>query len=123
MNEYNFMSEDQMKNLFSSLYEGLNHMHEWGICHRDISPDNILISKDLKRAVLIDFGSSSTFTENDIAVSVDDESKIHTKKKVGMFTRTGKSQFMSPEMLAGEKYDETIDIWSLAMVLFELCLK
>jgi len=39
-------------------------MHERGVCHRDISPDNILISKDLKRAVLIDFGSVAIFTEN-----------------------------------------------------------
>ena len=38
-------------------------MHDKGICHRDLKPDNILISTDLKDLKLIDFGISRLFRQ------------------------------------------------------------
>ena len=51
------VEERQLLKLFMPLLDGLAHVHAQGISHRDIKPDNILISAD-GQPILIDFGSS-----------------------------------------------------------------
>jgi serine/threonine protein kinase len=47
---------DKVLDLFSQVLEGVKHLHRFGIAHRDIKPQNILVSGD--RLKLTDFGSS-----------------------------------------------------------------
>ena len=49
--------------MMKSLLTTLNHLHERGVAHRDIKPDNILIdpTSDGFTVKLIDFGVSSKF--------------------------------------------------------------
>lgn len=73
------------------------------IIHRDISPNNIMVSYD-GTAKIVDFGVA--------------------KARNRMATRTGtirgKLGYLSPEQAAGEKLDCRTDIFSLGIVLFEL---
>lgn len=68
------------------------------IVHRDIKPENILISEygDYK---LGDFGIARTMNNTYAA------------------TRIGTERYIAPEVLRGEKYDKSVDIYSLGLVL------
>ncbi len=51
------LAEDELKTMLRSLLEGLELMHESGVIHRDIKPDNIFLRRD-GTPVLLDFGSA-----------------------------------------------------------------
>ncbi|WNG41841.1 protein kinase [Archangium minus] len=75
-----------------------------GIVHRDVSPQNILVTYD-GTVKLLDFG---------IAKAANRE----TQTQVGQVR--GKAAYMSPEQARGEPLDGRSDIFSLGIVLFEL---
>ena len=81
------------------------------ICHRDINPNNILISTDVRgkpKVTLIDFNVSKVFADN------------NTSSRLQMMTNTGTPNYVAPEMFNGwaQSYDERVDIWSCGAVLY-----
>jgi serine/threonine-protein kinase PRP4 len=86
------------------LLAALKHLSDLRIVHADIKLDNILCSGDLKRVILCDFGSA--FRETD----TDNEP---TPYLVSRFYR-------APEIILGQLYDRAIDLWSVAVCLYEL---
>jgi serine/threonine protein kinase len=94
---------------------GLDAIHRAGIVHRDISPENLMISRDAggeEHVKLIDLG---------IAKQWGDEGD-GGKTKTGMFV--GKWKYCSPEHLGlldpGERIDGRADIYSFGIVLYEM---
>lgn len=90
---------------------GLSAAHEKGIIHRDVSPDNLVLSKDANGneiTKVVDFG---------VAKMLVDEST----KTVSTISFLGKPQFSSPEQCGflkqGEAIDQRTDIYSLAATL------
>jgi len=84
--------------------------HDMGIVHRDLKPDNIMIAKNRDGSDLVkvvDFG---------IAKAADNEKQKVTK--TGLVV--GTPEYMSPEQLAGDKLDGRSDIYSLALVAFNM---
>ncbi len=91
---------------------GLHHAHQLedldgqplGVVHRDISPQNILVSFGgvIK---LVDFGIAKATTQSH-------------RTRTG--TLRGKLQYMSPEQTRGEKLDGRSDVFALGTVLYEL---
>lgn len=93
---------------------GLDAIHRAGIIHRDVSPDNIMISRDddgEERVKIIDLG---------IAKSGGDSGEAQTQ--TGLFI--GKWKYCSPEHLGllpeGERIDGRADIYSFGIVMYEL---
>jgi eukaryotic-like serine/threonine-protein kinase len=91
---------------------GLEAIHRAGIVHRDISPENIMITPEQhgeERVKVIDLGVAKSEEPNDNAT------------RVGVFV--GKLRYASPEHLGflneGERIDGRADLYSLAMVLYE----
>jgi serine/threonine protein kinase len=72
------------------------------VVHRDVSPQNILVSRD-GAAKLIDFG---------IAKALD-----RTSDDTGSGTLKGKVQYMAPEQAMGNPVDRRADIWAVGAVL------
>ncbi|KAL0489601.1 hypothetical protein AKO1_010578 [Acrasis kona] len=71
------------------------------ICHRDLKPSNILLNSSLTVAKLCDLGSSRNVSNE-------------------MTSNTGTFTYMSPEMLFGQRYTEKSDVYSFAIVMFEV---
>lgn len=93
---------------------GLDAIHAAGVIHRDISPDNLMITEDRNgqlRLKIIDLGLART-------LEVDANFEI---TQVGMFM--GKLQYCSPEQAgvsSGTNLDHRSDLYSFALVLYEM---
>ena len=92
---------------------GLEAIHRAGIIHRDISPENMMITSDergAERLKIIDLGVAKA-DAGDYAVT-----------RTGIFV--GKLRYSSPEQLGllaeGERIDGRADLYSLAIVLYEM---
>jgi serine/threonine protein kinase len=91
------------------LLDALGHAHQIGIVHRDVKPENVVISPGLG-AVLLDFGIARA-----IVTSISREIT-----RAGL--TVGSSSYMSPEQINGDqKIDGRSDIYSVGCLLFE-CL-
>jgi serine/threonine protein kinase len=91
--------------------------HKAGVVHRDIKPENIMLRPD-GYAKVLDFGIAK-LTEQRPA-----SDRRTTKTTAALQTRQGlvlgTARYMSPEQARGQKVDARSDIWSLAVVLYEM---
>jgi beta-lactam-binding protein with PASTA domain len=89
----------------SQVLAALEHAHEQGIVHRDVKPENILITR--KGVVKVaDFGLARALAAARVS---------HAPGTV-----TGTVQYLSPEQIEGEAADARTDLYSVGIVLYEL---
>lgn len=105
------LSAAKATDLLGQCTDALQAAHDLNIVHRDIKPDNIMVSKgrggkDLIKVV--DFG---------IAKAVGGEEGQNVTK-TGLVV--GTPEYMSPEQLSGDKLDGRSDIYSIALVYFRM---
>lgn len=97
------LPEAEALELGAQVCAALQHCHAIGALHRDIKPDNCFFHRPGGRLMLGDFG---------ISVVLDE--RTHAQ------TCIGTPHYLSPEMMKGETYKQTSDIWSFAVMLFEV---
>jgi serine/threonine protein kinase len=76
-----------------------------GVVHRDVSPQNILIST-AGAVKVIDFGIAKA------------QNRLGTRTRTGVVK--GKVQYMAPEQARGDPHDRRVDVWALGVCLYEL---
>ncbi|MCY7377921.1 MAG: serine/threonine protein kinase [Gemmatimonadaceae bacterium] len=103
---------DEVGRFVRDIAAGLHVAHELGIVHRDLKPENVMICTDAggtERAVVMDFGLAK---------------ERHADAELQKLTATGiilgTPEFMSPEQLRGKPLDARTDVYSLALMTFEM---
>jgi hypothetical protein len=86
----------------SAVISGLAAIHEAGIVHRDVKPDNMLRMGD-GRLALSDFGLATDLPAD-----------------AGVTVMVGTPHYMAPEVRGGEPATARSDVWSLGVVLYEI---
>lgn len=92
--------------LASLVCEGLQHLHEHGVVHRDLKPQNIMICCD------------GTIRIMDFGIARDSASRRITH--VGNSSSMGTPDYMAPEQVKGKRADQRTDIYNLGAVLYEM---
>lgn len=97
-----YFTRPRLSHIIRQCLVALKFVHELGLVHSDIKPENILLSSYSRALIkIIDFGSSSF-------VSDRQSSYIQSRS------------YRAPEVILGLPYDGKIDIWSLGCVVAEL---
>jgi serine/threonine-protein kinase ULK/ATG1 len=93
---------EEIRHYFRQLVEILRYLHEMMIVHRDIKPQNIVMKGT--QIKLTDFGYSREYYEED-----------------DQFTDIcGSPCYIAPEIKRNEKYNNTCDIWSVGIILYQM---
>jgi serine/threonine protein kinase len=97
------LSGSQLTAIAMGIAHAMGHLHSRGIVHRDLKTSNVLLDRNSFPRIG-DFGFAR-FEDADGA---------------GMTTKIGTPNYMAPELIAGENYTNKVDLYSYAMVLFEM---
>ena len=98
-------SEKDACSLMKNLLNALDYLHSKGIMHRDLKLENLILKQanndvDVK---IVDFGLATILNSND-----------------WLFKRCGTPGYVAPEILADEKYDQKVDVFSAGVILYIL---
>ena len=100
------IQEAEVKRLMVQICLALKYLHERTIIHRDLKPDNVFLAKN-RDVKLGDFGVSKELrSARDLTNTI-----------------IGTPYYLSPEIIRNEAYGCQTDIWSLGVMIYELCSK
>jgi eukaryotic-like serine/threonine-protein kinase len=103
---------DQALKLATQIADALDRAHRAGVTHRDVKPQNIMLTRDGVK--ILDFGlakSSSKPAPNEATLTA----ALTTEGTV-----MGTPQYMAPEQFEGKEADARSDIWAFGAVLYEM---
>ena len=97
---YGRFNEQRSAKYTYQVADALNYCHLNSVIHRDLKPENILLTSD-DNVKLADFGWSAHTPSN--------------KRK----TMCGTLDYLPPEMIEGQSYDDSVDQWCLGILCYE----
>jgi len=99
-------SERDASVLVRQILEAVEYLHNQGVAHRDLKPENLLCSEDKNIHIYVsDFGLSRLMKDEDLQQ---------------MSTQCGSLEYCAPEVLNGELYDKSVDMWSVGVITYIL---
>jgi len=102
--QLDYFSEDTVLNWFTQICLAIKHCHDRKILHRDLKSQNIFLTK--KNIIKLgDFGIARVL------------SNTRSKAK----TVVGTPYYLSPEIIESQPYSFKSDVWSLGVLLYEMC--
>jgi serine/threonine protein kinase len=115
------LTETRVIEIGGQLAGALAYAHERGILHRDIKPQNVIVTPE-GRAKILDFGLAKRARLEfvpEVSETIDTKSE-NLSFETARGTVVGTVQYMSPEQIGGEQLDGRSDIFSLGIVLYEM---
>jgi serine/threonine protein kinase len=100
------LTEKDALKITSLICEALQHMHDHGVIHRDLKPQNVMICCD------------GTIRIMDFGIARDTASRRITR--VGNSNSMGTPDYMAPEQVTGKRADKRTDIYNLGGLLYEM---
>ena len=96
-------NNDKTKFYAIEIILAIEFLHKKNMMYRDLKPENVLIDKT-GHIKLTDFGLS----------------KILSKEKEKTYTICGTPQYLAPEVLTCDGYDDSVDWWSLGCIIYKM---
>lgn len=93
--------------IFTKLVDAMSYMHEQNITHRDIKPENILLGEAYE-VKIADMGFATKFRST------------KTGRRIALTQHLGSRGYFAPEIISNPSYTESVDIFSMGVVLFVL---
>jgi serine/threonine protein kinase len=124
INQEKYLPETDVKIMAGQLLSALKYLHSLKITHRDVKPDNILISSRQPLHVkLTDFGLSKMIDSEETFLRTFCGTLLYCAPEVYSEYReydeaTGQRNRRDKRSLPKQRYGHAVDIWSLAGVLF-----
>jgi len=100
------MGFDKALQFSNDIATGMAVAHQAGVIHRDLKPANILVN-DAGLLKIVDFGVAAAASSGDTQLT-----------KTGYVI--GSPKYMAPEQILGKKVDETADIYSVGVIMYEM---
>ena len=100
------LSIERATHLTLQILDALDTMHKHGVVHRDLKPENIMVDAE-DRIKLIDFG-----------IAMKEDARRITF--VDMSATLGTPDYISPELVKGQRGDQRSDIYSLGVMFYEM---
>jgi serine/threonine-protein kinase len=108
MKSYDFVPLDKCRETLMQVASAIDAAHRHGVLHGDIKPENVLFAGDHRTAYLADFGVAKYFPVQE---------RVTTRKEL---SGAGSSAYMSPEQIESGFQSPKSDIYSFAIVAYEL---
>ena len=104
---------EQALKFAGQIADALDRAHRAGVTHRDVKPQNIMITRDGVK--VLDFGLAKSVGSKAGAME-----ETLTKVLTAEGTVMGTPQYMAPEQFGGKEADARSDIWAFGAVLYEM---
>jgi eukaryotic-like serine/threonine-protein kinase len=108
---------EQVLKYGSQIADALDKAHRRGVVHRDLKPDNVMLTKSGVK--LLDFGLAKPLATQ-VGMSSSIVATMTHSPLTSEGTLVGTFQYMAPEQLEGKEADARSDIFALGCVLYEM---
>ena len=113
------LSIDDIVRVLHDVADALAYAHERGVVHRDIKPDNVLVSR--RHATVTDFGVAKALTAASRETDDDRRAGRTGLNTTGSGLAIGTPAYMAPEQAAGDpSTDHRADIYAFGVLAYEL---
>eukprot|EP00565_Helicotheca_tamesis_P005819 CAMPEP_0185730694 /NCGR_PEP_ID=MMETSP1171-20130828/10711_1 /TAXON_ID=374046 /ORGANISM="Helicotheca tamensis, Strain CCMP826" /LENGTH=419 /DNA_ID=CAMNT_0028399803 /DNA_START=45 /DNA_END=1304 /DNA_ORIENTATION=- len=119
------LTEEVARKWFQQMLVGLGTLQKAGICHHDISPENMMVHND--SLLIIDMGMCLRIPyEDDDDNSNNNNEDTHLPHRRCLIRSSrvyGKRKYMSPEVYKSQNYDgHAIDLWAVSVILYVMLI-